>query len=65
MQLKKNLLPPIASELLVNRNCQFCAFDLIDAILQGRGAPAQHHVLAACCQLVQGQVYDGEAVYTL
>ena len=36
------------------------AFDLIDAILQGCGAPAQHHVLAFCCQ--HGQVYD-EAIH--
>ena len=40
------------------------AFDLIDANLQGCGASAQHDVLAVCCQLVHGQVYDGAIIYT-
>ena len=44
---------------------QFYAFDMIKAHLQGCGAPAQHHVLAMCGQLVKGQVYDGEIVYKL
>ena len=36
-----------------------------DAILQGCGAPAQHHILAVCWQVEHGQVYDGEIVYKL
>ena len=41
---------------VVKSTCETYAFDLIDAHLQGCGAPAQHDVLAV---LVHGQVYGG------